>query len=164
MIDIKTFLIVDGLNLAYKAFHALAVKLSAPDGTPTSMIVGFMNMLFKVQDALMPDCTIVVFDAASKTSGHRAFRYELQGDYKAQREPMREEMKVQIPILQNLLQFMGYNVIIREGVEADDTAASIARLAQRYGQEAVVLSSDKDLFQILGQNIRMMRPIKNGYL
>lgn len=126
------------------------------------MIVGFMNMLFRVQDELMPDCIIVVFDAASKISGHRAFRYDLQDDYKEGRKPLDEDMKVQLPLLKNLLNFLGYNVIIREGVEADDTIASIARLVQRHGHEAVVLSSDKDLFQILSRNIRMMRPIKNG--
>ena len=162
MIDIKTFLIVDGHSLAHRAFHALSVRLTAPDGTPTSMIVGFMNMLFKVQDELLPDCTIVVFDAASKKSGQRAFRYELQEDYKAFRPPMPDDLKAQLPILQNLLNFMGHSVVVREGVEADDVAASIARLAQKHGHESIVLSSDKDLFQILGKGIRMMRPIKNG--
>ena len=157
MINIKTFLVVDGHSLAHRGFHALNVKLSAPDGTPTAMIVGFMNMLYRVQDELLPDCTVIVFDAPGKT-----FRHELQKDYKADRKPLADELRIQLPILQELLRLCGHNVIIREGVEADDTAASIARLAQNEGHEAVILSSDKDLFQVLGENIRIMRPLKNG--
>ncbi len=140
----------------------MTVKLSAPDGTPTTMITGFMNMLFKVQDELRPDCTVIVFDASSKLSGHRTFRYELQKDYKGTRAKPLEELIVQLPILQHLLRLLGYKVVIHEGVEADDVAASIARLAQKAGCAAVVLSSDKDLFQILDSSTRMMRPIKNG--
>ncbi|MBQ7154546.1 MAG: DNA polymerase I [Synergistaceae bacterium] len=162
MINIKTFLIVDGHSLAHRGFHALAVRLTAPDGTPTAMIVGFMNMLFKVQDELLPDCTIVVFDASSKQSGHRAFRYDLQKDYKAYRSPTPDDLRVQMPILQNLLEFMGYRVIVREKVEADDVVASLVRIVKKQGHEAVVLSSDKDLLQILDEGVRMMRPVKNG--
>ena len=120
----------------------MTAKLSAPDGTPTTMIVGFLNMLFKVQDELRPDCTVIVFDASSKLSGHRTFRYELQEDYKGTRAKPLEELSVQLPILQNLLRLLGYKVVIHEGVEADDVAASIARLAQKEGCAAVVLSSE----------------------
>ena len=126
------------------------------------MIVGFMNMLFKVQDELMPDCTVVVFDASSRSSGQRAFRYELQEDYKSERKPVPEDLKTQLPILQELLPLLGHRVVIHEGVEADDVVASIARLAERCGHKSVILSSDKDLLQVLDDNIRMMRPIKNG--
>ncbi|MBQ3759703.1 MAG: DNA polymerase I, partial [Synergistaceae bacterium] len=157
MIHIKTFLIVDGHSLAHRGFHALHANLTAPDGTPTSMITAFMNMLYKVQDELLPDCTVAVFDAKGKT-----FRHELLTDYKAGRSPLADDLRIQLPILQELLSKCGIKVIIREGVEADDVVASLARLAERQGHEAVVLSSDKDLLQILGEHIRMMRPIKNG--
>ncbi len=153
----KTFLIVDGHSLAHRAFHALPSTLTAPDGTPTGMIMTFMNMLYKVQDELSPDCTIVVFDAHGKT-----FRHEILKDYKATRPPTAEELKIQMPLLQELLTSSGFRVVILEGVEADDAAASIAKKVQQKGNEAVILSSDKDLFQILDVHIRMMRPIKNG--
>ncbi|MBQ7220949.1 MAG: DNA polymerase I [Synergistaceae bacterium] len=158
MIIIKTFLIVDGHSLAHRGYHAVNAKLSASDGTPTAMIVGFMNMLFRVQDDLMPDCTVIVFDAPVKKS----FRYELQEDYKAFRKPLEDDLRIQLPILQELLRLMGYRVIIREGVEADDVAASIAKLAKNSGHKAVILTSDKDLLQMLDENIRMMRPVKHG--
>ena len=162
MIDIKTFLIVDGHSLAHRGYHAVNARLTAPDGTPTSMIVSFMNMLYHVQDELLPDCTVIVFDASSRTSGVHTFRYDLQEDYKANRKPLDEDLRIQLPILQKLLECLGFRVIVREGVEADDVAASIARLAQSQGYESVVLTSDKDLFQILSPCIKMIRPIKNG--
>ena len=135
MIQIKTFLIVDGHSLAHRAYHAVNTSLSAPDGTPTSMIVGFMNMLYRVQDELLPDCTIVVFDASGSTSGVHAFRYDLQEDYKSGRKPLAEDLRIQLPILQKLLECLGFRVVVREGVEADDVAASIARLAQANGDD-----------------------------
>lgn len=157
VIEIKTFLIVDGHSLAHRAFHALPPNLTSPDGTPTGMIMAFMNMLYKVQDEIHPDCSVMVFDAHGKT-----FRHEYSSDYKAQRARTPDDLRVQLPLLQELLDDLGYRVVVREGVEADDVAASIARLVQREGHEAVVLSSDKDLFQILGPRIRMMRPVRNG--
>lgn len=153
----KTFLIVDGHSLAHRGFHALKVKLTAPDGTPTAMIVGFMNMLFHVQDELKPDCVIIAFDAHGKT-----FRHELLSTYKAGRKILADDLRIQLPLLQELLRYLGCNVIIREGVEADDVVASFAKLAQSQGHEVIVLSSDKDLFQLIESGIKMMRPIRSG--
>ena len=150
-------MIIDGHSLAHRGHHALPIRLTAPDGTPTGMIVGFMNMLFRVQDDLMPDYIVTVFDAGGKT-----FRHKLLSTYKANRQPLEEDLRIQLPILQELLNFMGCNVLVREGVEADDVAASFARLAQSNGYEVMLLSSDKDLLQLVGTGIRMMRPIKNG--
>lgn len=121
------------------------------------MIVGFTNMLFRVQDTLKPNCTIIVFDAPGKT-----FRHEIYSDYKAYRKPIAEELKIQLPILQELLRFLGNNILVREGVEADDVAASSARAVQSGGYEAIVLSADKDLFQLIGTGITMMRTVKHG--
>ena len=157
MITIKRFLIIDGHGIAYRGFYAIKANLTAPDGTPTAMIAGFMNMFFRVQDDLMPDVTIVVFDSRGKT-----FRHELLSTYKAERKPLDDDLRVQLPILQELLRLIGCTVLVREGVEADDVAASFARLAQSEGHEVMLLSSDKDLFQLVGSGIKMMRPIKNG--
>lgn len=157
MIHIKRFLVVDCHSLAYRGFHALKTRLTAPDGTPTATIMAFMNMLYKVQDELRPDCTVAVFDAKGKT-----FRHNLFAEYKAGRPPIADDLRIQLPLLQELLTDCGARVIVREGVEADDVVASVARLAERNGHDAVVLSSDKDLFQILGDHIRMMRPVKHG--
>ena len=153
----KTFLIVDGHSLAHRGFHAINANLTAPDGTPTSTIVGFMNMLYRVQDELLPDFTVAVFDAKGKT-----FRHKIYAEYKEGRPPLSDDLRIQLPILQELLSLCGIRVVTREGVEADDTAASIAKLARNEGYEVVILSSDKDLFQIIGDGVRIMRPVKGG--
>ena len=162
MIIIKTFLVVDGHSLAHRGFHAVNTHLSAADGTPTSMIVGFINMLFKVQDDITPDCTVIAFDPSISKTGKKPFRFELQNDYKAGRKPLDDDLRIQLPILQELLRLMGYRVLINDGFEADDIVASVARLAQKNGHSAIILTSDKDLLQMLDGNIRMMRPIKHG--
>ncbi len=156
MINIK-FLIVDGHSLAYRGYHAVKKNLTAPDGTPTTMIMAFMNMLYKVQDEILPDCIIAVFDAGKKT-----FRHELLSDYKADRKITPEDLRIQIPILQELLSLSGHKVIMREGIEADDLAASIAKLAKTQGHNAIILSSDKDLLQLLGNGVEMLRPNTHG--
>ena len=154
---IKTFLIVDGHSIAYRSFHAVTAKLTAPDGTPTAMITGFLNILFRVQDIINPDCNIIVFDAHGKT-----FRHELLHTYKSERKPINEELSLQFPLLQELLKYMGYSVIIRSGVEADDVVASVSKLVHASGYTGVILSSDKDLFQLLDTGVIMIRPVKNG--
>ena len=140
----------------------MKVELTAPDGTPTAMIVGFMKMLFKVQDDYHPDCTIIVFDVSGRAGGKKTFRFELQEDYKAGRSETPDVMKVQLPILQELLGYLGCTVIVREGVEADDVIASLARLAHRQGDAAMMLSSDKDLLQALSEGVVMLRPVRHG--
>lgn len=150
-------LLIDGHGLAYRAFHALP-ELNAPDGTPTNVITGFMNMLMRVQDEIAPLCSIAVFDAHGPT-----FRHEQLPQYKANRPPTPDEFKQQIPILQELLRAMGYPVVIEQGVEADDVIASLALKIAGSGRRAVILSSDKDIMQILGTDgISMMRPVKSG--
>lgn len=157
MIHIKTFLIVDGHGLAYRAYHAMPHTLSAHDGTPTGAIAGFVNMLYRVQDDIHPDCTVIAFDPKGKTFRHVLFR-----SYKSGRHPFDDSLTIQIPLIQELMTYCGYRVIVRDGVEADDVIASAAKLAERNGHDVIVLSSDKDLMQILSSHIRMKRPVKNG--
>lgn len=150
----KKVLIIDGHGLAFRAFYAVP-PLNAPDGTPTNAILGFINMLMKVEEEIVPECCSIVFDAPGPT-----FRHEAYPEYKMGRKPTPEEFKQQLPLLQTLLSALGYPVISKIGVEADDVIATMAKMASEKGIEAVVVSSDKDLLQILGDNIRMLRPIK----
>ncbi len=139
----------------------MPVNLCAPDGTPTGMILGFTNMLYKVQDETQPDCTVVVFDSGGKT-----FRHEYFSEYKAGRktldENLREAMKIQITFLQEILRLSGHMVLIREGFEADDLAASFTKIAHTEGHEVITLSSDKDWLQFLDTNIKMLRLVGRG--
>ena len=147
-------LIIDGHGLAFRAFYAVP-PLSALDGTPTNAILGFMNMLTKVEENVIPETCAVVFDAPGLT-----FRHELYKEYKAQRKPAPEDFKRQLPLLKELLAALGYPVFSEPGVEADDVIASMALAAAREGLEAIIVSSDKDLFQVLGPGVRMLRPLK----
>ncbi|MCR4818153.1 MAG: DNA polymerase I, partial [Fretibacterium sp.] len=149
-------LIIDGHGLAYRAFYAIP-PLNAPDGTPTNAITGFMNMLSRAEEDLLPRCCVAVFDAPGPT-----FRHELLPQYKSTRKPSPDEFKQQVPLLQELLQKMGCPVLVEPGVEADDVIGSLALRAVRTGYQAVILSSDKDLQQVLGDGVTMLRPIKSG--
>ncbi|MDR2523792.1 MAG: DNA polymerase I [Synergistaceae bacterium] len=147
-------LIIDGHGLAFRAFYAVP-PLSALDGTPTNAILGFMNMLTKVEENVAPETCVIVFDAPGLT-----FRHELYKEYKAQRKSTPEDFRRQLALLKELLAALGYPVFSESGVEADDVIASMALAAAREGLEAVIVSSDKDLFQVLGPGVRMLRPLK----
>ena len=158
MSDLKNILIVDGHGLAHRGFNAMRdKKLNAPDGTPTNMIYVFMNMLYKVQKEYNPDCTVVAFDAGGKT-----FRHELLPNYKEGRMPLDDDFKIQLPILQDLLRFHGHKILARQGVEADDIIASFSKIAQAKGHKVLVLTSDKDFFQLLNPDVKVLRTIKQG--
>lgn len=158
MADKGNLLIVDGYGLAYRAYYALHSRgFSAPDGTPTDVLLGFTNMLALAEERVLPSHRVAVFDAPAPT-----FRHELLREYKANRPPSPDDFKVQVPLLQELLGFMGCPVLMRAGVEADDVMASLALRAVQEGYHAVLLSSDKDLLQVLGDGVSMLRPLRNG--
>jgi len=151
-------LIIDGHGLAHRGYSAMREKkLNAPDGTPTNMIYVFMNMLYKVQNEYKPDCTVVAFDAGGKT-----FRHELLPDYKEGRPALDDDFKIQLPILQDLLKFHGHKIIAIQNIEADDIIASFSKIAQAKGHEIFILTSDKDFFQLLNPDVKVIRTIKQG--
>lgn len=151
-------LLIDGHGLAFRAFYAVPFLSSNGDaegGTPTNVLTGFMNMLASVENTADAESVVIVFDAPSPT-----FRHELYDGYKAGRKPTPPELKMQIPILKDLLSALGYPLITENGVEADDVIASLALKFSRAGKSAVIVSSDKDIFQTLTQGITMLRPTK----
>ncbi len=147
--------IVDGNFLAHRAWNGLKIQLTAPDGTPTSMIVGVINTLLNVMRKYPAACKIVAFDAGGKN-----FRHELLPEYKATRKALDDSFKIQLQILQELLKFLGYNVLAENGIEADDFIASCTKLARKAGYEVLIVSSDKDLQQLLGQGVVIFNPDK----
>ncbi|PIE53933.1 MAG: DNA polymerase I [Dethiosulfovibrio peptidovorans] len=147
-------LLVDGHGLAFRAFYALP-ELSASDGTPTNALVGFFNMLWKVRKKWAPGSMTVVFDAPGPT-----FRHELYEHYKEGRKPTPEELKRQIPVLKDLLRLLGIPTVSLAGVEADDVLGALARHEAAQGSSVLLLTSDKDMLQILGPGITVIRPGK----
>ena len=150
----KTVLLVDGHGLAFRAFFALP-ELSAPDGTPTNALLGYANMLLRTLEDLKPDLAAVVFDAPGPTFRHEAFEA-----YKEGRQPTPEEFKAQMPLIKEFSRDLGIPVVERAGVEADDVIASTALSAVGKGYRVVILTADKDILQVLDENLLVMRPIR----
>lgn len=150
----RTVLLVDGHGLAFRAFFALP-ELNAPDGTPTNALLGYANMLLRTLEELKPDLAAVVFDAPGPT-----FRHEAYEAYKEGRQPTPGEFKAQVPLIKEFSRDLGLSVVERAGVEADDVIASTALSAAGKGYRVVVLTADKDILQVLGENLQVMRPVK----
>lgn len=137
-------LLVDGHSNLYRAFYALRVPLSAPDGTPTGAAYAFLRMQHRLLRDLAPTHVAVAFDA-----GRETFRTRLDGRYKAQRPPMPDDLRVQLPLVQQALRDLGLAVLSEEDVEADDIIGTLARRAAEAGLEVVIASADKDLMQLV---------------
>lgn len=150
----KKILLVDGHGLAFRGFYALP-EMNAPDGTPTNAVLGFMNMLLKAEAEWEPDSIVLFFDPSGPTARDAIF-----SDYKGSRRPTPEDFKVQMPLILELSSALGYNIVIRDGVEADDMIAACAVSAADAGMEAIMFTADKDLLQVLRGGITMARPTK----
>ena len=147
-----TVLLVDGHAYAYRAFHAIR-DLKTPEGRPTNAIFGFVKMLARMRAALTPGHIAVVWDG-----GLSSERVELLPEYKAQRPPMPDELAEQIEEIIAGLEPAGMRSVRREGVEADDLIASLARTAVSAGMRVVIASSDKDFFQLVSPAIGLLNP------
>ncbi len=137
-------LLVDGHSNLYRAFYAIRTPLAAPDGTPTGATFGFLRMQQKLMREIEPTHVGVAFDIGEET-----FRSRLDERYKAQRAPMPEALRVQVPLTLEALRLLGVQVIQQPDVEADDVIATLAYRAAADDFEVVVASSDKDLMQLV---------------
>lgn len=155
----KTFLVVDGSNFLFRAFHALP-PLKSPDGRPTGAIRGVINMFEKLLREFKPDYLGVIFDASGKS-----FRSDLYEDYKAHRPPMPDELRLQIEPLYEIIDLLGFPRISIPGIEADDVIATLAVEAKAKGIRTIIASSDKDLAQLVEDDvITMYDGMKNEML
>lgn len=140
-------ILVDGSSSLYRAFFALP-PLSNSKGTPTHAILGFTTMLLKLLREEEPDAVAVGFDGPGPTTRHREF-----AEYKAQRPEMPEAMAQQIPHVLRVLEAMRIPVLMMPAEEADDILGSVALRAAGEGYRVVLVSGDKDLFQLVGERI-----------
>ncbi len=157
--------LVDGSAYIFRAFHALPPLTRKSDGLPVGAVSGFCNMLWKlltdVQDAAQehigtPTHFAVIFDHSSYS-----FRNDLYADYKANRDEPPEDLRPQFPLIRDATRAFGLPCIEQEGFEADDIMATHARLAEEAGAETVIVSSDKDLTQLVTDKTVMFDPMKN---
>jgi len=147
--------LIDGSGYIFRAFHALP-PMTRGDGTPVNAVYGFTNMLLKLVEDSDADYIAVIFDA-----GRRTFRNDLYADYKAQRPPPPPELIPQFALIREATKACNVPAIELEGFEADDLIASYAKQAAALGAEVTIVSSDKDLMQLVGGKVSMHDPIKN---
>jgi len=145
-------LIIDGHAYAYRAFYAIR-ELRSPEGRPTNAIFGFAKMLEKMISVVKPEYIAVVWDG-----GLSSERLALLPDYKAQRPEMPADLRVQFDEIIRYLQAMGVVSLCRDGVEADDFIASLARLADLAGVNVVIASADKDFMQLVSERVGLFNP------
>ncbi|MBR6766746.1 MAG: DNA polymerase I [Clostridia bacterium] len=147
----EKFVLLDGYSLMYRAFHALQSPMSAPDGTPTNAVHGFVMMLLKVIQEERPDAMAVAFDMHAPT-----FRAKLYDGYKATRKPMPDELRAQDPIIREMISLMGIPILECEGYEADDILGTISRFCEETGRKVMLVTGDRDSFQLAGPNTTIL--------
>ena len=151
----KTLYLIDGSSYLYRAYFAIR-RLSAPDGFPTNAIYGFTQMLLKLLKDYQPAHLAMVFDA-----GRVTFRNEIYPEYKANREAMPDDLRMQIEPIHQLVEAFNIPLIARQGYEADDLIGTLAAHWEADGGKVVVVTGDKDLMQIVSENTSLLDTMKN---
>jgi DNA polymerase-1 len=145
-------LLIDGFNLAYRCFFAIP-ELTRSDGFPTNALHGWVKSIWKLADQEKPDATGVFFDLGGSQD-----RLALHPEYKGTRKEMPDALVLQLPHVKALTKAMGLKSVEQRGVESDDLLASEAVSLARAGNEVLIVSSDKDFAQIVGERIQIMLP------
>ena len=151
----KHVYLIDGSGFIFRAFHAVR-PLTRPDGTPVNAVYGFTQMLMKILSDTDADCLAVIFDAARLT-----FRNDIYPDYKANRLEPPEELVPQFDLVRQAVRAFNVPAIEMPGFEADDIIATYTRLAKEAGAGVTIVSSDKDLMQLVGDGVSMFDAMKN---
>src|ERR687892_848290 len=147
--DAELFL-VDGNNLAYRAFFALPEELQTTEGQPTNALLGFTNMLFKLLADYRPRGVAVAWDTRP------VHRTEISAEYKSERRPMPDLLSEQFPHFRPIVEAFGYQNLEFDGWEADDVIATLATHADESGVKTCVVSTDRDAFQLVSENVCLM--------
>ncbi|TWB21532.1 DNA polymerase I [Nitrospirillum bahiense] len=151
----ETLYLVDGSGFIFRAYHALP-PLNRPDGTPVNAVLGFTNMLMKLLADVKVHSVAVIFDSKREN-----FRNAIYPDYKAHRPPPPEDLIPQFDLIRQAVDAFNLPCLHLEGYEADDLIATYARLAREAGRDCVIVSSDKDLMQLITDGVGLLDPMKN---
>jgi DNA polymerase-1 len=152
--DNRRLVLIDGSGYVFRAFHALP-PMTRSDGTPVNAVYGFTAMVMKLVDDLAPDHVAVVLDVARKT-----FRSDIYPAYKANRSEPPEDLIPQFALVREAAAALSLPVLEAPGFEADDLIATYAKLAEEKGLETLIVSSDKDLMQLVRGQVTMLDPMK----
>ena len=154
----KRLLLIDGSALLYRSFYAfIRNPLRNAKGEPTSVPYGFLQTLLPLLESKQPDRVAVVFDTAAPT-----FRHKVYADYKGHRPPIPKELVAQIPRAREVIRLLGIPIVEQEGVEADDLIGSLAKEAERDGASALILTGDKDFYQLVSPRLQVLAPQARG--
>ncbi len=149
----KKLFLIDAMGFIFRAFHVPTPTVFQHNGKPTKVPFLFSNMLRRVTKDLQPDYVAVVFDPSGPT-----FRDKLFTEYKAQRQPMPNELFIQIPSVRKLCEAMRLPIIEVSGYEADDVIGALARQSSSRDVDVYIVTSDKDMMQLVGGRVRVLRP------
>ena len=148
-------ILIDGSGYIFRAFYALP-PMNRKDGTPVNAVFGFTNMLVKLIEDYREEKLIVVFDAAREN-----FRNKIYKDYKANRGETPEDLIPQFDLIKNCVKAFNIPQLEIEGYEADDIIATYSTLASKLNIPSLIVSSDKDLMQLVNEQVQMLDPMKN---
>ena len=148
----KKILLIDGHSILNRAFYGLP-DLTNAEGQHTGAVYGFLNILFRILEEEKPDYLTVAFDLHAPT-----FRHKMYEAYKGTRKGMPEELREQVPLMQEMLRAMGVKIVTKEGFEADDLLGTIARMSEKEGMDVTILSGDRDLLQLATEKVMIRLP------
>jgi DNA polymerase I len=153
----KRLFLVDAMGYIFRAFFAPMDRLQTKDGTPTKVPYLFATMMRRLltNEKLRPDYVAVVFDVSAPT-----FRDKLFASYKAQRPPMPEDLSIQVPYVRRYCDAMRFAILEYPGYEADDVIGTLARQASKKDLDVYIVTSDKDLMQLVGGRVKLLNPAK----
>ena len=153
-----TLYVLDAYSLIYQNFHGIPL-MTGPSGQPTNAVFGIFRDILGLLKSRKPDYLAAAFDGAGKTK-----REEGYAEYKAQRGPMPEDMRPQIPVIKRLFEAFRIPVLLHEGAEADDVIATLARRANERDLDVVICTSDKDARQLINDKTRVLNLRKGEML
>ena len=152
----ERLLIIDGNSLLYRAYYAMP-PLTAPDGTPTNAVYGFINMYFKLMNEYKPDYVVIALDVHAPT-----FRHEFYSEYKGTRQPAPDDLITQMELFRTLISAMGICFIEKAGYEADDIIGTVACICDAKNIECFIITADKDSLQLITENTNVILTKASG--
>jgi len=146
--------LIDGHNVLYRTFFGVP-RLTAPDGTPTNVVLGVARILLKILREERPDAIVAVFDSREPTPRHAIYP-----EYKANRLKTPEDLASQIPVVDEMIDALGVRRLSVAGAEADDIIGTLSRRAEERGMDVVIVSSDKDMYQLVTKRVKVRDGLK----
>ena len=154
----KQLFLIDSMAYIFRSFFAIR-HMSSPDGVPTNATFGFIKAFEKILNDFNPEHVVAVFDAGSKT-----FRNDIYPEYKANRSECPEDLRPQFDIVKEYLTLRGIPIVIQPGFEADDLIGTLAKKGSAIGMDVVICSGDKDMMQLIGDNVKMCQTHKENLM